>query len=165
MVAATMLPLDILPTVLEANHVLTIIVALCAGVLSHLCILKTNVEIETVMWKLLGSYMAILSALIWAHLSLTSWTLFEALGNTLLAAAYFNTGLTASILVYRLFFHPLRHFPGPLLAKASMLYVVWVVHKSGVRYHKVLDGWHKGYGDVIRVGKRFIYSSWVLHLF
>ena len=144
MVATSTLYPDILPKAASG---------LCVGMLSHLCILKMKVEVEHLIWHLLGSYVAVLSALIYVHVSLTNWSPFEAIGYTLLETASFNMGLIISIMVYRLYFHPLRRFPGPLLAKVSMLYVVWTVHKSGVRYHEVLNGWHRLYGDVVRVGR------------
>ncbi|RPA78988.1 cytochrome P450 [Ascobolus immersus RN42] len=54
--------------------------------------------------------------------------------------------------IYRLLFHPLRHFPGPTLAKLSRLYEVYFdIFSPGFVFHaeKVL---HPKYGKVVRVG-------------
>lgn len=61
----------------------------------------------------------------------------------------FTTQLTG-VVVYRIFFHPLAKYPGPLLAKvtdAYMLYYAW----NGDRH---LEFWrmHETYGPVVRFG-------------
>ena len=45
--------------------------------------------------------------------------------------------------VYRIFFHPLAHVPGPLLAKASTLYPYWYNFRGGRFYLQV----HKLHGQ------------------
>ncbi|KAL2783866.1 benzoate 4-monooxygenase cytochrome P450 [Aspergillus keveii] len=59
-------------------------------------------------------------------------------------------GLFSSVLVYRAFFHRLRRFPGPRLARLGSLYAVVLAHDLGIfrRYRKV----HQQYGDLVRVG-------------
>ncbi|KAJ9625987.1 hypothetical protein H2204_010286 [Knufia peltigerae] len=63
--------------------------------------------------------------------------------------AYLGT-LGTSIAVYRLFFHPLRKFPGPWQAKLTK----W----TGVRWatsgelHFIVQAQHEKYGDVVRTG-------------
>nr|ANM86459.1 putative cytochrome p450 [Cladonia uncialis subsp. uncialis] len=51
--------------------------------------------------------------------------------------------------VYNLFFHPLAKFPGPLLARASLLWRFWF-SQSG-RFHRVIEQQHSRYGPVFRV--------------
>jgi hypothetical protein len=64
------------------------------------------------------------------------------------------TTLTASILVYRLFFHPLRNVPGPRWAKTSMW--AWVpIERRGLRV-KVVHEVHQRYGPVVRIGPRWV---------
>jgi hypothetical protein len=53
------------------------------------------------------------------------------------------------ILVYNLFFHPLRKFPGPWLAAASPYYWMWKII-LGQKHTSALE-WHDLYGEVVRV--------------
>lgn len=67
----------------------------------------------------------------------------------------FLLGLTASILTYRLFLHPLRKFPGPVMARTSKLWGVAQTAKS-FQYHYLVRDLHQKYGDFVRLGV-FIY--------
>ncbi|OOF94575.1 hypothetical protein ASPCADRAFT_26369, partial [Aspergillus carbonarius ITEM 5010] len=58
--------------------------------------------------------------------------------------------LLSSITIYRAFFHPLRHFPGPFGARISKLWHVWQVRDS--KNYRVLDNLHTQYGDFVRTG-------------
>ncbi len=60
-------------------------------------------------------------------------------------------GLYGSMIIYRTFFHRLRHFPGPRLAATTKLWHVFQCRDS--RNHLVLDSMHKKYGDFVRTGK------------
>lgn len=60
-------------------------------------------------------------------------------------------GLLGSIAVYRLFFHRLRHFPGPRLAALTKLWHVFKCRDS--RNHLVLDALYKKYGIIVRTGE------------
>lgn len=59
--------------------------------------------------------------------------------------------LFCSIVVYRLFFHRLHHFPGPRLAAATKLWHVWKCRSS--RGHLVMEDWHQKCGTFVRTGK------------
>lgn len=51
--------------------------------------------------------------------------------------------------IYNLFFHPLRHYPGPLFSRATRLYhVFWDVR--GLSHWKIKE-WHEKYGQVVRI--------------
>ncbi|KAJ6160293.1 hypothetical protein N7470_003689 [Penicillium chermesinum] len=76
--------------------------------------------------------------------------------------SYF-TGLYSSILLYRVFFHRLRKFPGPFMAKVSKL---WHVFKLAPRSDnfRVLDELHTQYGDYVRTGACGETSAYIMCL-
>lgn len=61
------------------------------------------------------------------------------------------TGLYASMLVYRAFFHRLARFPGPFLARLSMFYMTCFGFRHRQNYQDV-QALHRKYGDIVRVG-------------
>ena len=66
-----------------------------------------------------------------------------------IAVLSYLVSLIASILTSRIFFHPLRHFPGPFTAKLTKLsHVLRLLEKSD-NYIQA-DQLHKEYGDVVR---------------
>ncbi|OJJ46455.1 hypothetical protein ASPZODRAFT_32476, partial [Penicilliopsis zonata CBS 506.65] len=58
--------------------------------------------------------------------------------------------LFTSITVYRLFFHPLSSFPGPVLARLSMWWRVWQV--AHMNSYEVIHRLHEEYGPIVRIG-------------
>ncbi|KAI0191579.1 cytochrome P450 [Astrocystis sublimbata] len=66
--------------------------------------------------------------------------------------------LFSSILVYRAFFHPLRHFEGPKLARLSQLYHVFNISRK-VDNYRHLDRLHQQYGEYVRVGPNLLSIS------
>lgn len=70
--------------------------------------------------------------------------------NTILTLGCFTIVSFASIAVYRLFFHQLGAFPGPVMARATKL---WHARKclQGKNY-LVLDELHQKYGEYVRTG-------------
>ncbi|KAI0185628.1 cytochrome P450 [Xylaria flabelliformis] len=65
-------------------------------------------------------------------------------------ATSYLSGLLASIAIYRLYFHPLRLFPGPRLAALSKLWHVWKCRDS--RDYQILESWRRRYGIIVRTG-------------
>ncbi|KAJ9195905.1 hypothetical protein DTO021D3_3521 [Paecilomyces variotii] len=57
----------------------------------------------------------------------------------------------AVILIYRFFFHPLAHIPGPKLAKATYLYEYYYDLYLVGQYTFKLQELHKKYGPIIRI--------------
>lgn len=78
----------------------------------------------------------------------SSW--FQAALSTTLLCSSFATGLFTSILTYRLFFHPLRSYPGPTLAKATKFW--HSVKLSNLQNQELLEDLHQQYGDIVRIG-------------
>ena len=64
----------------------------------------------------------------------------------------YATGLYSSIVIYRLFLHPLQNFPGPPLAKISKLWHAYKILDR--RNHTSLEELHERYGDIVRTGKK-----------
>ncbi|KAM5434374.1 putative tryprostatin B 6-hydroxylase [Microsporum canis] len=71
-----------------------------------------------------------------------------------LAAAY-SLSLFASICIYRLCFHALKQFPGPVAAKLSGF---WSVASSlpQFKFHEAVQGLHAEHGDFVRIRPREI---------
>lgn len=64
--------------------------------------------------------------------------------------------LFLSIIVYRLFFHRLREFPGPLGARVSKLWHAWYARTS--QNHLLLDRLCRDYGTFVRTGQIYTLS-------
>ncbi|KAF9063652.1 cytochrome P450 [Rhodocollybia butyracea] len=65
-----------------------------------------------------------------------------------------------AVALYRLFFHPLRQYPGPLLAAVTQGYQSYfnVVKVGGLVYQ--LDKLHKIYGPVVRIGPNTLHFNY-----
>ncbi|KAK4210842.1 cytochrome protein [Rhypophila decipiens] len=62
---------------------------------------------------------------------------------------FLTTTYTVGVAIYNLYFHPLASFPGPFLARSSL---IWrIIHSIRGRIHLAIDDGHKKYGPVFRV--------------
>ncbi|PYI22370.1 putative cytochrome P450 monooxygenase [Aspergillus violaceofuscus CBS 115571] len=52
-------------------------------------------------------------------------------------------------LVYNVYLHPLRSYPGPILARATRLYIVFLEFQGCL--HLRTKEWHDQYGEVVRI--------------
>ncbi|KAJ4022881.1 hypothetical protein NW752_003336, partial [Fusarium irregulare] len=68
--------------------------------------------------------------------------------NGLYFMSAFTLSLLTSIVVYRVFFHKLKSFPGPRLAAISKLW--HSVNCVGAKNHLLLEQMRKQYGDFVR---------------
>jgi hypothetical protein len=118
------------------------------GIAFHQC--TRRLEIDYRIWRLLSLYAVSLVSLTaaWAK----TLSLGESIGRATLASFAFNIGLFLSIGIYRLFFHRLRHFPGPIGAKLSRLYATLLASRN-IQYYKEVENLHRQYGDFVRTGK------------
>ena len=66
------------------------------------------------------------------------------------AAGLYLTGLFSSIVIYRLLFHRLGSFPGPLYLRFSKWNHTWLLVFTGLQNYKRVDEWHAKYGSYIR---------------
>ena len=78
-------------------------------------------------------------------------SLFDTFVTPAAYAASFSLVQIAALILHRLFFHPLKHIPGPTLAGATYLYE-WYhdIYVSG-QYTFKLKELHRRHGPIIRV--------------
>ncbi|KAH7050102.1 putative cytochrome P450 [Macrophomina phaseolina] len=124
---------------------------LVAGAAAHT--LVRRVEIDMFLLHILGVVGALAAAHLYVSVQVFGIALSHALWSLSSGSALFVTGLTTSILVYRGFFHRLRKFPGPVAARFTKFYAVWLSAKE-VRWHLELERLKAEYGDVVRTGPR-----------
>ncbi|EAA66961.1 hypothetical protein AN8338.2 [Aspergillus nidulans FGSC A4] len=123
------------------------------GVASHQCI--RHGEIDNRLRPLSALYLLAFLGLCLCYVRIFSLSWPRALGETILAASSFNLGLLTSIITYRAFFHRLRHFPGPWMAKVTRISAVLKAVER-TQYHLDLKEMHRKYGDFVRTGPREI---------
>ncbi|KAL4878233.1 cytochrome P450 [Aspergillus karnatakaensis] len=78
----------------------------------------------------------------------TAWTASLSTVSSLVSA--YLLGLYGSLLVYRIFLHPLCNFPGPFGARISTGWIATQVKKNN--HHIVVRELHRKYGPIVRVG-------------
>lgn len=124
------------------------LVAAGAGVLSHLAIYIRGYRYRQAL------------AIVLTHLALgvglaVLFTRKRGLSKGLrLAAATwgsFHAGLALSISIYRVWFHPLRHIPGPFGANVSKLHNVFWAQDGKI--HERHTEWAQKWGSAVRIGK------------
>ncbi|KAK4041875.1 cytochrome P450 [Parachaetomium inaequale] len=91
-----------------------------------------------------------ISALALVLLHLEQYNVVRAAILTSLFTPSYFAGLYTSIALYRLFFHPLRRFPGPFWARLSNLYHARIIRKSD--NYLVIQKLHEKYGPIVRTG-------------
>ncbi|KAI1452373.1 monooxygenase [Annulohypoxylon moriforme] len=106
------------------------------------------------MYKLIATFTFALIGLGTA-LFLNGFSLFDTLTRVSILALSFYGGLFTSMVIYRVFFHRLRKFPGPLDVKISRFFSARRAAKK-IQYHKEVAEMHDKYGDFIRTGPREI---------
>lgn len=124
-------------------------VSLLLGVAAHLSL--QPFEIDSSAWTLLFSYLGVLATLAVSFVTAGGFSLSDSLLRTIIASSAFNVGLASSILLYRAFFHRLRRFPGPFLAKLSRFYAM-IKAASRLQANIDIQNLHAEYGDFVRVG-------------
>ena len=80
---------------------------------------------------------------------------WQAMLSSLSILGSFSGSLFTSMIIYRLVFHPLRSFPGPIMFWLSKLWHVLRVAPS-MQNHIVLESLHKRYGDFVRTGTLYL---------
>ena len=74
-----------------------------------------------------------------------------AIKESILITATYSSSLAISIIIYRLFFHQLREYPGPMFARITKFWhVAKLISKPNFL---LLDELHNQYGDIVRTGE------------
>ncbi|KAL6879916.1 hypothetical protein HDV57DRAFT_100477 [Trichoderma longibrachiatum] len=123
--------------------------AFLVGIASHHPVFRPY-EIDTYVWQLIFAYIAVTAALLARCVLTGGYQVTTALIYTLSIASVYNCSVLGSILVYRAFFHPLRHFPEPFAARLSRFYAMGKMIRSRKGYEDV-QRLHEKYGDIVRV--------------
>lgn len=120
------------------------------GVLLHLATFRQRLDNHG--WRLLGLH-SIFMVLIFFGAS-RSRDMLPAAVYTLFTSASFLSGLFTSVVLYRLYFSPIRRFPGPRQAAVTSFYRARLATKSGIRLCTEVKAMHEKYGDYVRTGPR-----------
>ena len=129
----------------------TYALAFSSGVCSHKLLFSKG-EWDRHAPKILLAHI-LLSTIILATFTLvTDRTLAMCLLETFRVSSSFTGGFFTSLMVYRLLFHPLRSFPGPVAARASSF---WAFAKQwpDLKFYVKLQCIHNKYGDFVRISK------------
>ncbi|GAQ42509.1 benzoate 4-monooxygenase cytochrome P450 [Aspergillus niger] len=124
--------------------------AVALGVGAHLIFQTFNPDFH--LLPLLLVYFGGLGVLVWI-LKQFAPSILSALLHAGILNSVFTLAFTTSLIVYRLFFHRLHNFPGPLQARLSRLYLVARTYRS-LQLHVELERLHQRYGDFVRTGPR-----------
>lgn len=125
--------------------------AFAFGSLLHILVLK-NIELDVYIPQFLIACVLSFIAICLAQISIGGAQLLTAVWDVTSLATYLSVGIFTSMTIYRLFFHRIRRFRGPILARISRFYAFHLSGKN-VQYHVELSKLHKQYGDFIRTGK------------
>ncbi|KAI2613387.1 putative benzoate 4-monooxygenase cytochrome P450 [Hypoxylon sp. NC1633] len=129
----------------------TAIPGVLMGIVFHLAVART-IEVEEFLYSVLGVLLLALGGVASAYAFL-GFSPLDVFTRTCVVASSFNTGLLCSMIIYRLFFHRLRKFPGPIDLKISRFFSALRASKE-LMYYKELIKLHEEYGDFIRTGPR-----------
>jgi hypothetical protein len=127
--SVTSISLQSLQSALKGGLITSIISAAGFGVLFHHSVLR-NVEVDIFIYHFLALFISATICLAFTYMSIKDFTIIQALFRTTSVVIAFYTGIIFSIGIYRLFFHRLRSFPGPLGAKLTRFYAVRKASKN-----------------------------------
>lgn len=79
-------------------------------------------------------------------MSIENWTSVER-SQLPVSVLLFAAVNVIGVAVFRLFFHPLAHIPGPVLARTTSLYSYWYNVRGG-RFYLQIQRLHEQYGTL-----------------
>lgn len=130
-------------------------VDIVAGLASHvLYFIRGEHHMSAPM--LFYSYTGLAIAVFILELQRGDQTYFMAGRNTVIHIYLYALTLFTSIIIYRVRFHRLHSFPGPLLARVSKLWHVY--HARHSLNHQLIQRLHDEYGSFVRTGRRNIHA-------
>lgn len=139
---------------IDIRATLTKQIAFATGVVLHLAVFRIG-EWDMATTSLINTF-ALVPLVATALLSRVFPDVYPSLLQTATAAAtlegFLILGVYTSMMIYRGWFHRLRKFPGPFLARFSNLYITALSAKNLHLYDEV-QLLHQKYGDFVRVGK------------
>ncbi|KAL2043852.1 hypothetical protein N7G274_003372 [Stereocaulon virgatum] len=126
------------------------LIAAALGVSSHLLLfIRGEHHEEGPLW--LGLYLLIALVIFVGQMMIGHVYAQDAALAVLWVMTSFSTSLFTSILIYRIFFHRLRSFPGPFLAKTTKFWHVSKVARRSDNFRQ-LDSLYHRYGEFVRTG-------------
>ncbi|PVH98329.1 putative cytochrome P450 [Periconia macrospinosa] len=128
--------------------------AFALGPLIHAAFLK-NFELDIYIPHMFGVGMFSLIGLTYFYITHAGLTVLASIARVASEASCFSLGIFTSMIIYRLFFHRLRRFPGPLPARVTRFYALHLSGKN-VQYQVELEKLRDQYGDFVRTGPREI---------
>lgn len=123
----------------------TFVAAALSAILLHATILS-RVEVDHLTLRI-----AALSSAIYGYLILTC-----GFASATSIAAAFWVPLWTHVICYRVFWHPLRSFPGPFGARVSKWWTVKKVWDTNWHYMKFQQQLQHEYGDYVRTGNSLL---------
>ncbi|KAI0450353.1 cytochrome P450 [Xylaria acuta] len=130
-------------------EVVTIFMALAAGVLSHVTYFCTG-EHHLYGIRYAFAAVAVLMMSILSHSHLLQISVPTSIFESLSLGVCYLGGLYASLVVYRIFFTPIRHFSGPLYCRISSLWFATYLGKHDA--FRQLRKLHQTHGAFLRIG-------------
>ncbi|KAM7199177.1 cytochrome P450 [Rhypophila sp. PSN 637] len=125
------------------------VVAFTTGVVSHLAFFRIGEHHLQGMTYILTAFTVFTLSIITQNHFLGFDLLAAISDSTFLASLYFS-GVYTSLLIFRVFFHPLRTFPGPLGSKISSAWFETYLSKQDS--FRQLERLHQQHGDFLRIG-------------
>ena len=128
------------------------VITFAAGVVLHATVFAGHREWDRHSANILSSACVLFAATVIsaAVVGNASWTSSFACMSVMTAS--FVSGLLSSMTVYRLLFHPLRSFPGPIAARITSL---WTIKQNvpDLDLYVKMRSLHDRYGDFVRISR------------
>ncbi|KAL8868364.1 MAG: hypothetical protein Q9174_005041, partial [Haloplaca sp. 1 TL-2023] len=126
-----------------------LLIAAIGGLASHYFVFKFG-EWHLQATTILKFYIALFLLLAIANATLHQLPWHDSMLRSTVIASTYAVCLWGSMVLYRLYFHPLCAFPGPRAAAASKLW--HVAQCSDSKIHLIMEKAHAQYGDFVRIG-------------